>query len=247
MFSQVMTKSVNQAGVVTSYPNTYSGGSRASIDELIPDGAVDLPITSFGVDVSVLQAIIIGCNKAITFETGGAKADETYTLASNVSDGDDVTIDSKVYTFQTSLTDTDGNVLIGATASDTIDNLVAAIMLASGAGTTYAASMTLHPTATAVIAAGDTMLATAKLVGTAGNSLVTTENGINSSWGAGTMSGGVASDVTLNLLAGKPYDWDVDSYFTNLLTADISVVHITNASGSVAVLKAEAVIDATPS
>lgn len=246
MFSQVMTKSVNQAGVITSYPNTYTGGSRASIDETIPDGSVDLSITSFGVDVSELQAIIIGCDKDITFETGGVKATETYTLAAQISDGDDVTIDSKVYTFETSLSNVDGNVLIGATASDTIDNLVAAIMLGAGSGTTYAAATTVHPTATAAVAAGDTMLVTAKQVGTAGNSLATTENGIQSSWGDTSMSGGVASDVTINLLAGKPYDWDVDSYFANLLTADISVVHVTNASGGAAALKAEAVIDATP-
>lgn len=246
MFSQVMTKTVDQAGVLTSYARTFKGGSRASIHEIIPIGAVDLAITSFGVDVSALKAIIIGCDQDITFETGGAKAKETLTLAANVSDGDTVTIDAKVYTFQDTLTDSDGNVKIGAAATDSIDNLVAAITLGAGAGSAYAASMTVHATATAAVAAGDTMLATAIQAGTAGNSIVTTEVGVNTSWGAGTMSGGVATDVTLNLTENNPYDWDEDGYFTNLLTADIAVVHVTNASGSQATLKAEAVIDATP-
>jgi hypothetical protein len=82
----------------------------------------------------------------------------TLTLAANVADSDTVKIGAKVYTFQTTLTDVDGNVLIGATASDTIDNLIAAINLAAGGGTTYADSTTANPIPTVAAAgAGDTM------------------------------------------------------------------------------------------
>ncbi len=110
------------------------------------------------------------------------------TLTGQPADTEIVTIDTKVYTFQTVLTNVDGNVLIGATASDSLDNLIAAITLGAGAGTTYAAATTLHPTVTAAAGPGDTMDATAKLPG--GNSIVTTTNLANGSWGGATLSGG---------------------------------------------------------
>lgn len=82
-----------------------------------------------------------------------------------------ITIDGKVYTYQTSLTNVDGNVLIGSDAEESLDNLVAAINLADGAGTIYAADMTAHLTmiaekrsavllAVIVIAYGPSSLAT---------------------------------------------------------------------------------------
>lgn len=84
------------------------------------------------------------------------------TVGANPSDTNTVTVGGKVYTFQTTLTDVDGNVKIGATASDSIDNLIAAINLGAGAGTTYATSMTINAKVTASIGAGDTMLAEQK-------------------------------------------------------------------------------------
>ena len=105
------------------------------------------------------------------------------TLTGLPLDTETVTIDAKVYTFQTVLTDVDGNVLIGATASDSIDNLIAAIGLGAGSGTTYAASMTLHPTASAAAGAGDTMVATGK-VSDETSKVASTETLTNGSWGA---------------------------------------------------------------
>jgi hypothetical protein len=115
----------------------------------------------------------------------------TLTLTSNASNGDTVTIGTKTYTLQTVLTNVDGNVLIGATASISIDNLIAAITLGGGAGTLYATATTLHPTVTAEGGTGDTMLATANERGTSGNSIATTETGAAMSWGAATLLGGV--------------------------------------------------------
>ena len=80
-----------------------------------------------------------------------------------------VTIDGKVYTFQDTLTDVDGNVHVGATDSDSLDNLIDAINLGPGAGTDYATSMTLHSTVGAAAGAGDTMDVIAKVAGLAGN------------------------------------------------------------------------------
>ena len=80
------------------------------------------------------------------------------TLTGNPTADQTITIGSKVYLFQTILTDVDGNVLIGAAATDTIDNLIAAINLGAGAGSTYATSMTANTdVAQAAVGAGDTM------------------------------------------------------------------------------------------
>jgi hypothetical protein len=70
--------------------------------------------------------------------------------------------------------------------------LAAAINLAAGAGTTYAAATTLHPTVSAVGGAS-TVVLSAKTAGTAGNAIATTETLTNGSFGGATLSGGVSS------------------------------------------------------
>ena len=144
------------------------------------------------------------------FEFGVAR--ETLTLTGNAADTNTVVIDAKIYTFQTVLTNTDGNVFIGATASDSIDNLIAAITLGAGAGTLYAAATSFHPTVTVEAAAGDTMLAEAKQGGTAGNSIATTETLVSGSWGDTTMSGGA-----------EPLEPDVD-YIFNRSKGDLELI-----------------------
>lgn len=113
----------------------------------------------------------------------------TLTLTGDPLDTETVTIGTKVYTFQTVLTDVDGNVLIGATASDSIDNLIAAINLGAGAGTLYAASMTAGSDVVAEAGAGDTML----LFDQQSAGLATTETLTNGSWGAATITPGVGA------------------------------------------------------
>lgn len=120
------------------------------------------------------------------------------TLTANAANLETVTIDTKVYTFQTGLTNVDGNVFIGATASDSIDNLIAAINLGVGAGFLYATATTLHPTVKAAAGLGDTVDATAKVRGTGGNSIATTEGLANGSWGNATLSGGAAGQITFD-------------------------------------------------
>lgn len=121
----------------------------------------------------------------------------TLTLTGNASDTETVTIGTKTYTFQTVLTNVDGNVLIGASASDTLDNLIAAINLGAGAGTLYAAATTANGFVTAAAGAGDTMDVTAIKAGTYGNTYATTETLTNGSWGAATLTGGSGGDVKI--------------------------------------------------
>jgi len=139
---------------------------------------------------------------------------QTLTIVAAISNTETVTIDTKAYTFQTSLTDVDGNVLIGATLEESIDNLVAAITLGDGAGTKYAAATTLHPTATAVKATASTMVATAKSGGTSGDTIATTETlaGAGNQWGGATMAGGADGALTADetaIVANTPLTVDI--------------------------------------
>lgn len=143
------------------------------------------------------QQLNIAVNVTDLFLSVLTAATGLLTLTGNAADTNTVVIDGKTYTFQTSLTNVDGNVFIGATASDSIDNLISAITLGPGSGTTYAALTTLHTTVTASVGAGDTMVATAKVKGTGGDAITTTETLVAGTWTSGaTFSGGADTDET---------------------------------------------------
>lgn len=117
-------------------------------------------------------------------------ATNTYTLSANPIAGEEVTIDGRRYLFQT-LLNAAGDVLIGATPSDTLDNLIAAIMGTAGAGTTYGTGTAAHTTVTAAAGAGDTMVVTAVTPGAAGSLIETTETTTQGNWTYDNMNGGV--------------------------------------------------------
>ncbi len=119
----------------------------------------------------------------------GVAAQGTLTIAVIPGDTETVTIDAKTYTFQTALTNVDGNVLRGGSATASRDNLLNAINLGPGSGTAYAALTTLHPTVSGTASGANALIATAKSPGVAGDSIATTE----------TMAGGgnVWGDTTL--------------------------------------------------
>jgi hypothetical protein len=89
---------------------------------------------------------------------------------------------AKTYTLQTVLTNTDGNVLIGASAAATLANLVAAITLGAGAGTTYAAATTANPSVTASVQSATLMRVRALTAGAGGNAIACTETAANAAW-----------------------------------------------------------------
>ena len=127
----------------------------------------------------------------VTTVGGGAtNATRTLTGSANFANTETVTIGSKVYTFQDTLTNVDGNVKVGADLQASLANLKAAINLEAGAGTTYAAAMTLHPTVTAASVTATTLVAQAKTGGPAGNAIATTDTGANANWGGATLAGG---------------------------------------------------------
>ena len=150
------------------------------------------------------------------------KATGTLTLNSNPLTTETVTIDGKVYTFLTTLAGGDGEVLIGTDATESRDNLVAAIILDTPIGGRYDPITTLHPTVTAAAGVGDTMDVTAKIAGTTGNSIDTTETIVDvlSIWGAATLLGG-AEKFILKFHRGtfKGLDADLDPW-DGILEAD---------------------------
>lgn len=126
-----------------------------------------------------------------------AKATGTLTGTANLSDGDTVTLGTKVYTFESSLTNVDGHVKIGASLTATLLNFKNAINLDAGTpGTDYATATTEHPTIEATASNATTVSLRAKSAGTAGNSLATTETSTNASFGGATLSGGANSSTT---------------------------------------------------
>lgn len=57
---------------------------------------------------------------------------------------------------------------------------------------------------------------------------------------------GSTPDDPISLVAGIPYVWYTDKYDAFWFGTDITVLYITNASGSAANLKIEALVDPTP-
>jgi hypothetical protein len=132
-------------------------------------------------------------SSAIT--TSGIAASGTLAIVGQPANTETVTLNGKVYTFQTTLTDVDGNVLIGGSATATSNNLKAAVNLEAGGGSTYAASTTLHPTMTASYLLSPNIYFTAKTKGTDGNDLTTAEAAANYSFANATLTGGANTNA----------------------------------------------------
>lgn len=119
------------------------------------------------------------------------------TLTGNALNNETVTIDGVTYTFKTALSVGPAvayEILIGAAATNTLDNLIAAMNSSGGVGTTYSTGTLIHPTVSGAAGAGDTMNATARAAGLSGNSIITTDTLTAGSWGDATLSGGLADN-----------------------------------------------------
>jgi hypothetical protein len=139
-------------------------------------------------------------NKVAWSVTSGAAATDVLTLTVNAANNDTVTIGAQVYTFKTVLTGAAYEVLLGASNTATLDNLVAAVMGAAGAGATYGTGTVAHPDVTAVRSTS-TMVATARIRGTAANSIVATKTGVNPSWATATLTGGLNIGTNTDVIA----------------------------------------------
>lgn len=123
----------------------------------------------------------------------GVKATQLLTFSAAPADTKTVTIDGKVYTFQTTLTEANGNVLIGVSATTARNNLLSALSKGGADGTDYASAMTVHATIDGV-ANGANLTINAKIAGLGGNVINTLEDDANLSFGATTLAGGIDPD-----------------------------------------------------
>lgn len=183
--------------------NVAAGQSNAVIYSIpVPQKGALLEVLLFAEDTVNNEVATYRLNCVARNQPSRAvKATGTLTSSGNFTDGQTVTIGSKVYTFQTTLTNADGNVAIGADRTASHANLIAAINLGSGSGTAYAADMTIHPTVEGVSSNATTSVVRAKTAGTAGNSIATTETQTNASWGASTLASGADAAVIVGSVA----------------------------------------------
>jgi hypothetical protein len=159
-----------------------------------PDGNIYFDVANGRIEIITVEEL------ATVALYNGVKATQTLTSTGVMLDTETVTIDTKVYTFQTTLTNVDGNVLIGADQTATHLNLLNAMNLTGVAGTDYALSMTLHPTVDGTSSNGTTTVVTSKEQGTASNSIATTQTTTNMTWGAATLLGGTNPTAEANPL-----------------------------------------------
>lgn len=117
-------------------------------------------------------------------------ASSELTTTGNAANGETVTINGRVYTFKTVLAAAD-DVLVGATAAASLDNLRFAINKEPGEGTLYGTGTLVNTDVLATWLTNAVMGITALIAGTAGNAITTTETMANAAWTGATMAGGV--------------------------------------------------------
>lgn len=124
--------------------------------------------------------------------TGAVKATGTLTFSGTGSDGDTITIGTRVYTLRTNPTQPN-DIDVGATLADSALNLIAAINGGAGSGTAYGAGTTPHTLVSAVTGGSGIVTITAKTAGTGGNAIATTEVGTGTSFASATLTGGTGT------------------------------------------------------
>ena len=131
--------------------------------------------------------------------SAGVKATGVLTSSGVFQDTETVTIGNKVYTFvDTIVNHIDNQVLIGAAAADSLDNLKSAVNGSAGAGTTYSINTEAHSQVTATTNSDTEQTVEYVAVGLVGNAIATTETCDNVAWGAAVLENGVDTETLMN-------------------------------------------------
>lgn len=200
------------ASTLASSPSPSTVKVSVPLASLVAVGAA----TSGSTAVCTLPAksVVMFTTMKPTEAFGGAAAVATGTLTSDAtapSDGDTVTIGNKTYTFKTTLTPTEGQVLIGVSAAVALDNIKAAVNHTGTPDTDYKCAAA-HTQVTATTNTNTTQVFQSIATGAAANLIVTTEVGTHTSFGAATLTGGAtisaatARITTANTNYGTAYD-----------------------------------------
>lgn len=177
---------------------TFTGASTLDANDITIEYTTDRKPTGSALEVEVSgNAITVNLLTSL-----GVKATGTLTSTGVFSNTETVTIGETEYTFVTALSagpTVPYEVLIGASAAASLDNLKSAVNLTAGIGTTYSTGTEIHPTVTATTNADDSQVFEAKTVGTAGNAIATTSTAADNDFGAATLEGGEDVDQILTL------------------------------------------------
>lgn len=125
------------------------------------------------------------------------KPETVLTITGQPTDTNTVVLGGKTYTYQTTLTDVDGNVQIGASAAISLANLAKAINLTGVAGTDYATSMTIHADVWPASWDATTLTLRGDVEGTSQNTLVSTETHALGSFPGATFASGTPGVAAL--------------------------------------------------
>lgn len=145
---------------------------------------------------SVLEQRVIKLEKEATTVTG-ASATTTLTSTGVAQNNETMTIGTRVYTFKTALTGAADEILIGAAATNTLDNIKDAInrtSVSGGPGSTYGAGTTVNEQVSAGAKNATTLVLTA-LYPSLGNTIATTETMANFSFTGSTLGSGLPKVV----------------------------------------------------
>jgi hypothetical protein len=219
---------LSSLGTYTVESNTLTGRTGTPTTELALTAA-DIGYKASFYITAAASAITVDLEDSLTAgETAGVASTGVFTLADLPAAAETVTLGASVYTWRASVS-TAFDVLIGATASDCLDNLLAAITAGTGSGSLYGAGTTANASATAEAGTGDTLDVEALATGTSGDAIPTTSTTSNGTWGETTLTGGV-DEVTLDGADGTD-----DLGGTTATAVAISGILVTLASGAATV------------
>lgn len=126
----------------------------------------------------------------------GTQATGTLTTTGAFADGETVTVGAQTYTLKSPFVNAANNIDASGTTAQTLENLRRAINGDGVAGTNYGTGTAVNASAYATDTA-TTLVLLAKTGGTAGNIVATTDTATNASFGAGTLTGGTATSVSV--------------------------------------------------
>ena len=140
---------------------------------------------------NAIEKLKNGISRRLSSEGGAGLTSATgiLTASANVIATDTVTINGRVYIFIADPVAAD-DIDVGVAATDSLNNLIAAINRGPGEGTLYGTGTTENADISAAAGGGDTIDATAKVPGPDGNSITTVEASATLAWGTGTLLGG---------------------------------------------------------
>lgn len=220
-----VAKAVDQAAITARHGPGYSDGATALAAFLVAAIAANRTFTRAASIASLPTTATVSATIprvpaptiTATYADAGTEivlrsATATVTIAAGLpANGNTVTINGKTYTYQTVLTNVDGNVLIGADVTACALNLANAIRLGTGSGSTYAAATTVHPNVGATAAAGVVTLFNHSVSPLGANAFAISRVGANITLSGTTLSGGLF-DGRVTFVSADPTKVTVGTY-----------------------------------